>query len=195
MDKERCEKQHAHMGHRWLIQQKKGEGAQQHWVDNLLHQDRTKINRNFLGEVEHGKILWAEMLGLSGSHLFPQAVAEFYKAEQWSSTLCCNNKRALELSLHHRRRIRPSAKCADIQQNLCIIKQTFTGNFKYFHIYGHMEKKADEVEEITKKKATKEVDKLNKQTKLLLGFQQELQLNDSNKILNEPDKCLQEYIC
>jgi hypothetical protein len=60
--------------------------------------------------------------------------------EQWSAMLCCDNKRALKLSSHHRRRIRPSAKCADIGQNLRTIKQTFTGNFKYFHVYGHMDK-------------------------------------------------------
>jgi hypothetical protein len=56
----------------------------------------------------------AEMLGLCALHLFAQAAAEFYMVEQWSAMLGCNNKRALELSSHHRRRIRPSAKCADI---------------------------------------------------------------------------------
>jgi hypothetical protein len=52
----------------------------------------------------------AEMLGLCTLHLFAQAVAEFYKVEQWSSMISCNNKCALELSSHHKRRIRPSAK-------------------------------------------------------------------------------------
>jgi hypothetical protein len=81
-----------------------------------------------------------EMLGLCALHLFAQAVAEFYKVEQWSAMLCCDNKHALELSSHQRRCIRPSAKCADIRQNLCSIKQTFTGSFKYLHVYGHMDK-------------------------------------------------------
>jgi hypothetical protein len=33
-----------------------------------------------------------------------------------------------------------NAKCADIRQNLRTIKQLFTGDFKYFHVYGHMDK-------------------------------------------------------
>jgi hypothetical protein len=56
----------------------------------------------------------AEMLGLCALHLFAQAAAEFYKVQQWSAMLGCDNKCALKLSSHHRRRIRPSAKCADI---------------------------------------------------------------------------------
>jgi hypothetical protein len=85
-------------------------------------------------------LFWEEILGLCALHLFAQAVAEFYKVEQWSATPCCNNRPILKLSSHHRRHIRPSAKCADIQQNLRTIKQTFTGSFQYFHIYGHMDK-------------------------------------------------------
>ena len=73
----------------------------------------------------------AEMLG---------AVAEIYKVDKWVAILCCDNKHALELSSHHRRRIRPSAKCADIRQILRAIKQSFTGTFKYIHVYGHMDR-------------------------------------------------------
>ncbi len=79
------------------------------------------------------------MLGLCALHWLAQAVAKFYKVEKWSAILCCDKKCALELFSHRRRRIRPSAKCADIQHNLCAIKQTFTGNFKYVHVYSHMD--------------------------------------------------------
>jgi hypothetical protein len=57
---------------------------------------------------------WAEMLGLSALHLFARALSEFHKIQEWRATLCCNNKRAFELSSYARRRIRPSAKCTDI---------------------------------------------------------------------------------
>ncbi len=80
-----------------------------------------------------------EMLGLCALHLLAQAVSEFYKVDKWAAILYCDNKCALELSSHHRRCIRPSAKCADIRQNLRAIKQSFTGNFKYIHVYGHMD--------------------------------------------------------
>ncbi len=81
----------------------------------------------------------AEMLVLCALHLLAQAVAEFYKVDKWAAILCCDNKHALELSSHHRRRIRPRAKCADTSRNLRAIKQSFTGNFKYIHVYGHMD--------------------------------------------------------
>jgi hypothetical protein len=57
MDSRRYEKQHAHIGHRRLIQLKEGKGAKQSRMDNLLHQDRTTINRNILGEVEHSELV------------------------------------------------------------------------------------------------------------------------------------------
>jgi hypothetical protein len=132
MDSGRYEKQHSDMGYRWLIGQKEGKRTQWSWMDYLLHQDRPTINGYLLGEVQQS--------GFRTLHLFAQAVAEFYKVEQWSSMISCDNKRVLKLSSHHRRRIRPSAKCADIQRNLRTIKQSFTGNFKYFHVYGHMDK-------------------------------------------------------
>jgi hypothetical protein len=80
------------------------------------------------------------MLGLCALHLLAQAVVEFYKVVKWSAILCCDNKGALKLSSHHRHHIRPGAKCADIHQNLCTIKQSFTSTFKYIHVYGHMDR-------------------------------------------------------
>ncbi len=82
----------------------------------------------------------AEMLDLCALHLFARALSEFYKIQEWKATLCCNNKRALELSSYTRQRIRPSAKCTDIQQSLQATKHTFTGKFTYLHVYGHMDK-------------------------------------------------------
>ena len=81
----------------------------------------------------------AEMLGLCCLHLLARAVAEFYNIGQWYATISCDNKRALELSSNHRRRIRPSAKCADIRRSFKSTKQVIAGGFKYVHIYGHMD--------------------------------------------------------
>ncbi len=53
--------------------------------------------------------------------------------------ISCNNKKTLELSSHHRRRIRPSAKWANIRRSFRATKQTFIGGFKYVHIYGHID--------------------------------------------------------
>jgi hypothetical protein len=83
---------------------------------------------------------WAEMLGLCALHLLAQALLKFYMIQGWKATLCCNNKRAIELTSYSHQRIRPSVKCADIQQSLKATKHTFTGKFTYLHAYGHIDK-------------------------------------------------------
>jgi hypothetical protein len=81
----------------------------------------------------------ADMLGLCCLHLLARAVADFYNTGQWYAVISCDNKRALELSSNHRRRIRPSAKCANIRRSFKSTKQVFARGFKYVHIYRHMD--------------------------------------------------------
>jgi hypothetical protein len=81
----------------------------------------------------------AEMLGLCALHLLACALSEYYNLNNWSATMCCNNKRALILSSHHRGQIRPNAKCANIQRSFHATKQTYQGGFKYTHVCGHMD--------------------------------------------------------
>ena len=80
----------------------------------------------------------AKLLGLCDLHLFAQALAEFYKVVGWTAMLCCDNKRVLEVSSHHTRRIRPSAKCANICRSLKVVKPVLSGTFFYVHVYGHL---------------------------------------------------------
>jgi hypothetical protein len=54
--------------------------------------------------------------------------------------LCRDNKCALEVSAHHQRRIRPSAKCADIRRSLKAVKPLQRGTFRYVHVYRHMDR-------------------------------------------------------
>ena len=72
--------------------------------------------------------------------LSPVDVKEFYTVTGWTAMLCCDNKRALEVSAHHQRRIRPSAKCADIRRSLKAVKPLQRGTFRYVHVYGHMDR-------------------------------------------------------
>jgi hypothetical protein len=71
-------------------------------------------------------------------HFLARAAAEYHHSDRWSATLCCNNLRALEMLSHHRRGIRPSAKCADICHSLRMTKQLLHGAFQYVHVHGHM---------------------------------------------------------
>jgi hypothetical protein len=80
-----------------------------------------------------------EMLGLACLHLLARAVVDFFNLGQWAAVISYNNKKALELSLNHHRRIKLSAKCANIRCSFQATKQTFIGGFKYVHIYGHMD--------------------------------------------------------
>ncbi len=82
----------------------------------------------------------AKLLGLCSLHLFALALSKFYKVSDWKATLCCDNLRALLLSAKDRCRIKPSAACSDIHRNLCATKNNFTGQFKYQHVAGHMDK-------------------------------------------------------
>ena len=82
----------------------------------------------------------AELLGLCALHHLAQAIADFHKVAGWSAMLCCDNKRALEVSSYRTQRIRPSAKCADIRRSLKAIKPSLGGTFCYIHVYGHMDK-------------------------------------------------------
>ena len=82
----------------------------------------------------------AELLGLCALHLFSQALAEYHKVTGWTAMLCCDNKRALEVSSHHTCRIRPSAKCANIRRSLKAVTPLLNGTFCYVHVYGHMDR-------------------------------------------------------
>ncbi len=81
----------------------------------------------------------AEMLGLCCLHLLARGVFEFFDLGQWAATLSCDNKRALELSSNHCRRIKPSANSANISCSFRATKQGYIIGFKYVHIYGHMD--------------------------------------------------------
>ena len=54
--------------------------------------------------------------------------------------LCCDNKRALEVSSHHKCRIQPSAKCANIRRSFKAVKPLMRGTFRYVQVYGHMDR-------------------------------------------------------
>jgi len=82
----------------------------------------------------------AELLGLCSLHLFVQAISEFYQISGWKATLSCDNLRALQLSSHERRRIKPSAPCSDLHRSIRSTKHKFTGRFTYRHVPGHMDK-------------------------------------------------------
>jgi hypothetical protein len=79
------------------------------------------------------------MLNLCALHLLACTPSKYYKLNNWSATMCYNNKRTLILSSHHRGRIRPSAKCANIQRSFRATKQTYQRGFKYTYVHGHMD--------------------------------------------------------
>jgi hypothetical protein len=81
----------------------------------------------------------AEMLGLCTLHLLACMIMEFHQVSEWTAIILCNSKRALSLSSHHKGQIRPSAKYADIRQSFQASKQDLSSNFKYVHVYWHMD--------------------------------------------------------
>jgi hypothetical protein len=128
------------MGHGWLIQQKKAINLC--GVGWIIFCTKTGfcLTGTFWEQSNSVSLYRAEMLGLCTLHLLAWAVAEFYKIKGWSAILCCNNKSALKLLSQHLRRIRPSARCADIRRSLKSTKQFLQGVFRYVHVYGHMDR-------------------------------------------------------
>jgi hypothetical protein len=82
----------------------------------------------------------AEMLGLCALHILVQAIRDYHQFHHWSAILFYDNKKTLDVSNHHHQWIKPSAKCADIQQSFPAIKMDTAGNFTHMHVYGHMDK-------------------------------------------------------
>ena len=79
------------------------------------------------------------MLGLCALHL---------SSQQWPSFTRWNNGQSFSaVTTNIPSNFPPTTEDAldpapsvQICQNLCAIKQTFTGNFKYIHLYGHMDR-------------------------------------------------------
>jgi hypothetical protein len=76
-----------------------------------------QMTGTFWGKSPSASSFRVEMLGLACLHLLARAVVEFFNLGQWAAVISCDNKKALELSLNHRRRIEPSAKCANIRRS------------------------------------------------------------------------------
>ncbi len=104
-----------------------------------MQKDRFANDRNLLGKSPSASLFRAEMLGLCCLHLLARGVAKIFTLGQWAAILSCNNKRALELSSNHHRRIKPSTNSADIRRSFRATKQGYIGGFKYVHIHGHMD--------------------------------------------------------
>ncbi len=98
-----------------------------------------RMTGTFWEKYPSASLFRAEMLRLCCLHLLARTVAEFFGIGQWAAVLSCNNKRALELSSNHCRRIQPSAKRANIRCSFRATKQGFIKGFKYVHIYRHMD--------------------------------------------------------
>ena len=99
-----------------------------------------RVTGNFWERSTAASSYRAELLGLCALHILAQAIADFHDIKGWTALICCDNKRALDASTYHNRRIRPSAKCADILRSLKAVKPLLNGNFCYNHVYGHMDR-------------------------------------------------------
>ncbi len=106
----------------------------------LCTQTKLHLTRTFWERSQSVSSYRAEMLGLYAMHTLAQATQEYYHLHCWSATLCCDNKKALYMSHFHRRRIKQSAKCADIHRIFRAIEAKSSRKFTYRHIYSNMDK-------------------------------------------------------
>jgi hypothetical protein len=84
----------------------------------LCTQTKLRLTGTFWEHSQSANFYRAELLGLCAMHTLAQATQEYYHLLCWSATSCCDNKKALDMSHFHCRRIKQSAKCADIHRIL-----------------------------------------------------------------------------
>jgi hypothetical protein len=92
-----------------------------------------------LGKINHSRLLQGRNAGTLLIHLLARALLEYYKITNWEITISCDNKEALDCFSYQLRRIKPSAKCADIRRSFRSTKLGLSGILMYEHVYGHMD--------------------------------------------------------
>jgi hypothetical protein len=108
-------------------------------VDDLLYHHRIPADGYLLGTIYLGKLVQGRALGPLHSASLLAGFGEIPQSIGWTAMLCCDNKRALEVSSHPTCRIRLSEKCANIHRSLKAVTLLLNGTFHYVHIYGHMD--------------------------------------------------------
>ena len=81
------------------------------------------------------------MLGLLALHLLAQALAEFYELNSVHGVVRCDNEAALGQAKIHRRRVRTSAKQADVLRAIRTVKASACLKFQYEWIRLHQDKR------------------------------------------------------
>ena len=73
-------------------------------------------------------------------HHLIAAFVSFYKTENFTTKIWCDNMGAVSISKKRKRRVRPGAICDDILSNIRNTRNKTTANIKYDHVDGHMDK-------------------------------------------------------
>jgi hypothetical protein len=105
---------HIIMDHRWFVQQEASSRLKWSGMGNYVRKNRQQTNGFLLGAVRCSKFIPSRTTRAMCTAHPSRAIAEYFHIMEWKAVLCCNNEKALEMSLYHLRRINPSAKCAHI---------------------------------------------------------------------------------
>ena len=82
----------------------------------------------------------AEQLGVCAIHHLISSLTSFYKIKNCTTKIWCDNLGAVNMSKKKRRRVRPSASCADILRNIRSTRNKTTATITYGHVDGHTDK-------------------------------------------------------
>ncbi len=61
----------------------------------------SRLTGSFWERSEGASLYRAELLGLCALHTLAKALEEYYQIKKWTSVMCCNNEKALEMSSYH----------------------------------------------------------------------------------------------
>ena len=131
MASRRDEKQNVNLGDRRIIWQIESNQSQRGRLGITLHKNRQAINRLVLGKINHSRFLQGRNAGTlltTPANKSSLGVLQDYKVGE--ITISCNNKGAFDCSSYQLRRIKPSAKCADIRRSFRSTKLGLSGQWK-----------------------------------------------------------------
>ena len=99
-------------------------------------EQRRCLKSNFWGKPNSANSHRAEQLGVCAIHHLIAALTSFYEIEKCTTKIWCDNMGAVSISRKQKRRVRPSASCADILRNIRNIRnKTKIGTIKYDHVH------------------------------------------------------------
>ena len=103
-------------------------------------EQRSCLKGNFWEQSNSANSYRAEQLGVCAINHLIAALTSFCKIENCATKIWCDNMGAVSISRKRKRRVRPSASCANILRNIRNTRNKTKATIKYNHVDDHIDK-------------------------------------------------------